>query len=29
MAEFEIIELVKKYLDVLYAEGITVCKAFL
>jgi len=29
MAEFEIIELVKKYLDVLCAEGITVSKAFL
>jgi len=29
MADFEIIELVKKYLDVLRAEGITVCKTFL
>jgi predicted nucleotidyltransferase len=29
MAEFEIIELVKKYLDVLRTEGITVSKAFL
>jgi predicted nucleotidyltransferase len=29
MAEIEIIELVKKYLDVLRAEGISVSKAFL